>query len=237
VQTTACGLFVAVKADFQFLSEVIQAGLVRGPVLEIGGRSWQGSAGNAKATCTDHGLQWEAADIESGPDVSIVVDILDPDAVARIERRWPTILVFNLLEHVYDPIAALRNSVHLLEPGGSCVIAGPALWQLHDFPADYWRPLPDFFSEFARRESLTLVVTQMKWLVFGKTIPVSEMTSSEGQKLLPSTSEPQASRLWGYRKATLSRAVHKLFRTYGRETSFPFVGLGVVLQKPHRRTD
>jgi SAM-dependent methyltransferase len=223
---------MAVEADFAFLREVIAAGLLGSPVLEIGGRSWQGAAGNAQSTCVSHGLEWEAADIQEGPEVSIVLDILDESAVARVERRWPSILIFNLLEHVYDPQAALRNSIRLLEPGGTCVVAGPTVWQLHDFPADYWRPMPDFFIEFARREKLVLVEDQLKWLMLGRTILVSAMTSLGGQKSLPSSAPELARLIWGYRKATVSRAIHKLFRTYGRQHSFPYVGLGVVLQKP-----
>ncbi len=41
---------MAVEADFAFLREVIAAGLLGSPVLEIGGRSWQGAAGNAQST-------------------------------------------------------------------------------------------------------------------------------------------------------------------------------------------
>lgn len=223
---------MAVEADFAFLREVIGAGLIGSPVLEIGGRSWQGAAGNAQSICASHGLEWEAADILGGPEVSIVVDILDDNAVSRITRRWPSILIFNLLEHVYDPPAALRNSVRLLEPGGTCVVAGPAVWQLHDFPADYWRPMPDFFIEFSHREGLVLVEDELKWLLQGRTIRVSATTASDGQKRLPSTAPELASLVWGARKATISRAIHRLFGTYGRQVPFPHLGLGVVLQKP-----
>lgn len=45
------------------------------------------------------------------------------------------------------------DSLHLVKPGGLCVVVGPTVWQLHDYPADYWRPLPDFFIEFGRREA------------------------------------------------------------------------------------
>jgi hypothetical protein len=78
-------------------------------------------------------------------------------AEAQIARRWPTVLVFNLLEHVFDPITVLHHSLSLVEPGGTCLVVGPVIWPLHDYPADYWQPLPDFFIEFARREGAEVV--------------------------------------------------------------------------------
>ncbi len=160
------------------------------------------------------------------------MDTLDENAVARVKRRWPSILVFNLLEHVYDPPAALRNSIRLLEPGGTCVVAGPAVWQLHDFPADCWRPLPDFFSEFARPETISphRRPTQMAHTRkddFGQRDDLSRRAE------IVACVVPRArQRYLGVPKATVSRAIHKLFRTYGRQAAFPYVGLGVALRKP-----
>lgn len=189
------------------------------------------AAGNAQTICEAHGLEWEAADLQTGPGVTIKLDILDDDAVGGVGRRWPSVLVFNLLEHVYDPTKALRNAVRLLEPGGTCAIAGPAVWRLHDFPADYWRPMPDFFIEFARREGLSLIDDQLKWLLLGRTLAVSSTTANNGQKSLPASDPEVAKLIWGTPKATFSRAIHKIFRTYGRENAFPLSGLGVVLRK------
>jgi SAM-dependent methyltransferase len=219
---------VAVKADFEYFNFVFSKGLVAGPVLEIGGRSWQGEAGNLESLCKELGIGWESADIDAGPGVTYQLDILDQEATRSIGRTWSTVAVFNLLEHVYNPILALENATELLEPGGICIVAGPAIWQLHQFPGDFWRPLPDFFIEFGRRNELDVSSDLMFWLVYGKIYPVSRFRSNH-ELVLPSVDVSKS--IYGAYKSLRSRILHRLFRTYGREMAFPYVGLGVVLKK------
>jgi SAM-dependent methyltransferase len=210
--------------DLFYLRTVLSLGLLTGPVLEIGGRSWQAN-GNASRVCDDAGLAWEAADLEPGEGVSYVLDILDENAVATIEKRWPSVLAFNLLEHVYDPITALRHTMSLVAPGGICLVLTPAVWQLHDFPADYWRPMPDFYLEFARREGLGVLPGTFSWVVGDELIiPVEDLTY-EDQKLLPSKhSQPWRSRY--------SDAVHRIANTAGRSMFFPYSALGCGFANP-----
>src|SRR5215510_9746413 len=146
-------------ADRQYLGGLIADGRVAGPVLEIGSRDWNG---NMAPVVSEAGLLWEGCDIEPGPGVDFALDILDERAVMDVGRRWPTVLLFNLLEHLYDPPAALRNALGLVEPGGCCVVCGPVVWEIHRYPKDYWRPLPDFFVEFARRHGYG--VRDASWL-------------------------------------------------------------------------
>jgi len=219
---------VAVEADFEFFRFLFRSNVFAGPVLEIGGRSWQGEAGNLDAVCRELDIEWEAADMTAGPGVTLEIDILDSATVLAVEKRWPTIALFNLLEHVYDPILALRNSMHLLTDGGVCIVAGPAVWQIHRFPADFWRPLPDFFIEFGRREGFIVPVEMMHWLVDGAIWPCQEL-STNGEAILPSVDHSRE--LWGASKAMRSRVIHRLFDTYGRRAVFPFSGLGLVILK------
>jgi SAM-dependent methyltransferase len=222
---------VAVEVDFAYLRHVIAGGLVKGPVLEVGSRAWQGEEGNAARACRDASLEWEGTDIVAGEGVDFVLDILDRGAVGEVGRQWATVLVFNLLEHVYNPIEALENAMTLVAPGGSAVVIGPVVWQLHDYPRDFWRPMPDFFLEFADRNGLEVVPGALMWTVAGKLIPV-ERLSIGNQKKLPSISRPGVVEVWGAPQAYWSRALHTLLRTFGRETQYPDSGLGVVLRKP-----
>lgn len=221
---------MAVEVDFEYLRHVIAEGLVQGPVLEVGSRAWQGEVGNAAIVCRQAGLQWEGTDIVSGLGVDFVLDILDREAVGSVGRQWASVLVLNLLEHVYNPIEALENAMTLVQPGGTGVVIGPAVWQLHDYPRDFWRPMPDFFIEFADRNGYEVVPDALMWTVAGKLVPVNKLTIG-GQKKLPSISRPGVVEVWGTRQAYWSRAVHLLLRTFGRETPYPDCGLGVVLRK------
>lgn len=211
--------------DLSYLHRLFERGLLRGPVLEVGGRSWQ-EEGNAAKACADAGLDWEATDIKAGPGVSYELDILSQDSVASIDRQWPTVLVLNLLEHVYDPVLALTHAVQLVEPGGSCVALSPAVWELHDYPADYWRPMPDFYLEFGRRNNLLMIQGTFEWLVGDQHFPVASPKSSQ-QKLMPGKASPPF-------KSRYSDAIHKLARTVGRSTFFPYSSLACVYRIPER---
>ena len=221
---------MAVSGDFAFLRDLIGRGLVAGPVLEVGSRAWQGEAGNARRECESAGIAWEGTDIADGPGVDFVLDILDSSAVTAVGRRWPSVLLFNLLEHVYDPIRALENAMSLVAPGGVAVVVGPAVWQLHDYPRDYWRPMPDFYTEFAERNGHEVVDEAVVWIVEGRPVPVGRFTR-DGQKKLPSISRPGVFEVWGRPSAYWSRAVHAALRTVGRRTPYPDTGLGVVIRK------
>ena len=224
---------MAVPGDFRYLRHLIDRGVVHGPVLEIGSRAWQGEAGNARAECIRAGLAWEGTDIVEGPGVDFVLDILDSSAARAVGRQWSSVLVLNLLEHVYNPIQALENAVALVAPGGVVVVVGPAVWQLHDYPKDFWRPMPDFFVEFASRNGLEILDDVFMWIVEGAILPV-ERFSAGSQKKLPSISRPGVFELWGKPYAYWSRATHALLRTFGRRTPYPDTGLGVTLKKPAR---
>ncbi len=223
---------MAVPTDFAYLRRLIAAGEVLGPVLEVGSRDHQGGAGNARETCAAAGLDWEGTDIAPGPGVDFTLDILDPDAVGSVERRWPSVLVFNLLEHVYEPALALRHALSLVAPGGVAVVVGPAVWQLHDYPRDYWRPMPDFFVEFARRHGVEVAEDHFCWLLeqHERIIPVDELTATDGRKQFPGRNT--ATQVFGPFRATASLYIQRALNLTGRVMHFPQVGLGVVLRKP-----
>jgi SAM-dependent methyltransferase len=48
-----------------------------------------------------------------------------------------------VLEHVLDPLTAVRTLRRLCKPGGHVYVATPFLVRLHDHPGDYWRFTPD----------------------------------------------------------------------------------------------
>ena len=231
---------VAVPADFVFLDQMIKAGHVSGSVLEIGSRDWQDGDGNMSRPVADAGLQWEGCDLQAGPGVDFTLDLLDDEEVAALDRSWSTVLLFNLLEHVYDPISALRNAMSLVEPGGACVVCGPAVWELHYFPKDFWRPMPDFYWEFAARTSCQIPQDGMTWILnewpyvpghapTTRIIPVQDLMV-DGKAQLPG--RPTAAAVWGRFRASLSVSVQRTFNLTGRVNRFPNVGLGVVLAKP-----
>lgn len=118
----------------------------------------------------------------------------------------------------------------MVEPGGRVAVITPTIWQLHDYPADYWRPMPDFYIEFARRETLRVVEDAFCWLVEGRRIPVGDLRVG-AQKVLPAR-YPLGESIFGRVPLLYSRAVNRALRTVGRFLVYPWSALGVVLEVP-----
>jgi SAM-dependent methyltransferase len=63
------------------------------------------------------------------------------DESFRPRKRYSLILMLDVLEHLEDPVAALRQAASLLEPGGSLLVTVPAfrlLWTSHDTLNDHF---------------------------------------------------------------------------------------------------
>lgn len=219
---------MAVPVDMAYLRHCIDLGLISGSVLELGSRHRVEDGGNSEAICRAAGLEWTGSDIEAGAGVDFTLDILDDAAVAAVEPRWDSVLLGNLLEHVYDPVAALGNALSLTARGGTCVVVGPVVWPLHDYPFDFWRPMPDFFLEFARRHDATVPPEGFTWLVDDRLVPVTDLMDG-AQKVLPS--KVTAARIWGKGRAQRSRLVNAGLNTVARKLHFPYVGLGVAIRR------
>lgn len=55
------------------------------------------------------------------------------------EPVFDVVLAEQVLEHVVDPVRALRNMAALCRPGGLVVVTTPFLIKKHEIPKDYWR--------------------------------------------------------------------------------------------------
>lgn len=218
---------MAVPGDFLYLRHLMDRREIAGPVLDLGSRNVQGGEwGNARHTCVRSGIEWEGADAQAGPDVTFTLDVLDARAVERVGRTWPTVIAMNLFEHVYDPVRGLQNMLKLTHAaGGSCIVVTPSVWEIHDYPGDYWRFLPDFWLEFAERNGC--VLHEPRWIVGNRLVPWAELMNGT-QKNLPG--KVHGARIWGRRRHLWSRVAHRVLRTNGRELFFPYSGIGVMLR-------
>lgn len=218
---------MAAAGDFVYLAHLIRGGYIQGPVLDLGSRNVQNIEwGNARRLCEQQGIAWEGADAEAGRDVTFVLDVLDREAVDAVGRMWPTVIATNLFEHVYDPIRGMENALRLVRDGGTFIVITPTIWQLHDFPGDFWRPLPDFYLEFSARSRCGLI--EPHWIVGDRILPW-HLVMDGTQKHTPSKWHGDV--VFGRAKTHRSRVVHRLFRTSGRDMFFPYVGLGVCLRR------
>ena len=57
--------------------------------------------------------------------------------------QYDVVIADNVLEHVADPVTAVRTLHALCRPGGLVIIVTPFLYLVHESPGDYWRFTPD----------------------------------------------------------------------------------------------
>ena len=68
------------------------------------------------------------------------VDVICPaTALAFEDNQFNTALCTQVLEHVYDHNAVLREANRVLQPGGKLILTVPFCWELHEEPHDFFR--------------------------------------------------------------------------------------------------
>jgi hypothetical protein len=115
------------------------AGLLRGPMLEIGSRDY-GSTQDLRSLFPQ--AEYIGVDAVAGPGVDVVLDLTaDFEAVdARLAgRRFNAIFCFSVLEHCAQPFRMAENITRLTAAGGRLLVGAPFSWQVHAYPRDYWR--------------------------------------------------------------------------------------------------
>ena len=106
------------------------APLLAGRVLDVGGARRRG------AFRPPAGGRWVVADLITalGPDVTA-----DVQALPFRDGAFDAVKATEILEHVPEPVAALRECRRVLRAGGHLVATAPFLERLHGDPDDYAR--------------------------------------------------------------------------------------------------
>lgn len=114
------------------------------PVLEVG--SMLPDTGNGPAwwaysrNLMPEGTEWVGLDFFSGPCVDVVADIEKQTQFP--DGYFSLVLCSEVMEHLYDPRAALLEMYRVLAPGGQILITTLFSFPIHGYPSDYWRFTP-----------------------------------------------------------------------------------------------
>ena len=74
---------------------------------------------------------------------------------AHLPGSFDVVICEQILEHVVDPVAAVRTLRELCRPHGHVLVATPFLIRIHDDPGDYWRFTPAGLAELLSSQGLS----------------------------------------------------------------------------------
>jgi SAM-dependent methyltransferase len=212
-----------VPADLDYVTRLIRNRAITGPLLELG----TGYGGDTcRAVATSAGLAYYGTDLMAGDAVDFVADFerREDMTIFRDVAPFGAVVLLNVLEHTFNPLAVLDNARTLLAPGGSLVVLTPAVWPLHNFPMDAWRIMPNLYEEYALRRGMRLTDEYFEFVGFGR---VRVFRNADGSYTFPPPRGPGGWRRW------LDRAIHRGFDTFGRAMVMPsHVAVAAVLVAP-----
>ncbi len=198
--------------DIAYFKRVLAAGLVHSPCLEMG-VGYDGP--NLRHLVVEKGIHYVGTDMAPGPSVDVVANfeasVEDLRSAFSQYAPFGTVVAFNVLEHSFDPVTVLDNTLAVLRPGGTVVVLTPTVWPLHSFPIDCWRLNPDFYEQYGKRRGLELLTDYFEYVGQGK---IAQYRLGDAGYRLPS---PWRGRIRGL----AGRAIHRVFNTHGRGMFFP----------------
>lgn len=199
-----------VEADLDYIRRLVTAGVIAGPVLELGA----GYGGATSRTLVEAaGMRYVGTDMDASAGVDCVANFEKAEdmSVFKASEPFGSVLILNVLEHTFDPISILDNATTLVRAGGTVVVLTPAIWPLHNYPMDAWRILPNFYEEYAKRRKVRLLSSHFEYVGFG---PVTDHRNPDSTFAFPMPGK----RGW---HSWFSRVVHKTFNTFGRAMFHP----------------
>jgi ubiquinone/menaquinone biosynthesis C-methylase UbiE len=107
-----------------------------------------------------------------GPHGMAVVDIEGTAYDIPVENSaFDTVLCAAVLEHLEEPLTALKEAHRVLRPGGTAIYTAPFIWHLHEEPRDFYRYSKYGFRYLFETAGFTvreLVPLAGFWVTFGQ---------------------------------------------------------------------
>ena len=109
------------------------------------------------------GMVYESADFERvDKQYAQSTYICDLTAIPVEDARYDAILFTQVMEHLPDPIAVVRELNRVLKPGGTLLYTGPLFYEEHEIPFDFHR-----YTQFAVRRIFSeagFTIRALHWL-------------------------------------------------------------------------
>jgi SAM-dependent methyltransferase len=109
--------------------------------LPDGSRVLDAGAGDAPYAGLFAHCEYRTSDWENSPHAGArSADVIGSlDALPVEDARFDAVMTTQVLEHVRDPRAVLRELCRVVRPGGSLWLTAPLVWELHEEPYDFFR--------------------------------------------------------------------------------------------------
>ncbi len=89
------------------------------------------------------------------------------------DSSFDTVFSTQVIEHVEDHQALVREAFRLLKPGGHFIVSGPMYWHLHEEPYDFFRFTKHGFKYILEKNGFTvkeILSNGGKWALMGQVI-------------------------------------------------------------------
>ncbi|OCC14270.1 Glycosyltransferase [Dissulfuribacter thermophilus] len=120
---------------------------LNGYVIEVGAYQVEGQEGYADLRPYFNGLKYIGIDMRIGPGVDCIQDV---HSLGLRDHVASYVLCLDTLEHVKDPIRAVKELERLVANPGVLVLSSVMDFPIHDHPSDYWRFTPQAFFEMVK---------------------------------------------------------------------------------------
>ena len=102
------------------------------------------------------------------------VDIIcEATKIPLPDKSFDTVFSTQVIEHVEDHQALVKEAFRLLKPGGHFIVSGPMYWHLHEEPYDYFRFTKFGFRYILEKNRFSLIEILSnggKWALMGQVI-------------------------------------------------------------------
>ena len=140
-----------------FAEEIVRALPIKDPVVEIGARRVEGETHPDAIRRLFADCEYIGCDLEAGLGVDRVEDVHE---LSFADESVGTILCLDTLEHVADPLRAVKEMYRVLKPDGVVALSSVMFFPIHAYPWDYWRFTPEGFEKLLEPFATRLVLHQ-----------------------------------------------------------------------------